>query len=72
MDNLSLGANAESEWGIFRGRKEPLKHMAHVWKGTSDNRIIVEREVMQLIQELPDPEPLTKTDFPTEFSGLTL
>jgi hypothetical protein len=42
------------------------------WKGKSDNRIIVEREVVQLIQEQPNPEPLIKTDFPAEFSGLAL
>jgi hypothetical protein len=42
------------------------------WKGTSDNQIIVEREVVQLIQGQPNPEPLIKTDFPAELSGLTL
>jgi hypothetical protein len=43
-----------------------------LWKGTPDNWTIVEKEVVQLIQRPPDPEPLIETDFPTEFSSLTL
>lgn len=41
-------------------------------KGTSENWIIVEKEVVQLIQEPPDPEPLTETDFYSELSSLSL
>lgn len=50
-----------------------------LWKGTSENSIIVEREVVQLIQESPDPEHLTETpfnetepNFPADFSSLAL
>jgi hypothetical protein len=33
MDTLSPRANAESEWGIFRGRQGSPKYMAHALEG---------------------------------------
>lgn len=39
-----------------------------LWKATSDNCIVVEKEVVQLIEE-PDPEPITTPDLLTEFSS---
>jgi hypothetical protein len=42
-----------------------------LWKGTPENSIIVEKEVVQLIQESPDPTE-TESDFPAEFARLAL
>jgi len=41
-----------------------------LWKATSDNRIVVEKEVVQLVEE-PDSEPITTPEPLTECSSLS-
>lgn len=72
MDTLSPGANAKPKWGIFCRSQDSIWPM--LWNCTPENSIIVEKEVVQLTHEPPDPEPLTETEteFPAEFSSLAL
>ena len=59
--------------GVFSENSVVLKS---IWpmlcKSTCNDWVVVEKEVVQLVELVPDPEPVTPFDLQSEFSSLSI